>query len=322
MSNGFVVFVEHRNGKVRKASLESLSVARRLADEMGAAVDAVVVDGPGVAEAVKACGPDTLHLVTAQASGPSRDAVVEALEKAVAEAAPAFVLAGATAVGKDILPAVAARFGRSVLQDVTALKAAEGTLRAIRPIFAGKALETTRLTGAPSFVTLRPNVFPIESKAKEARTVTKDQAIDPRKLLSLIREVKETAGGKVELGEASIVVSGGRGIKDAENYKLIQELADVLSGAAGASRAVVDAGWVDHHHQVGQTGKTVSPQLYIAVGISGAIQHLAGMSSSKVIVAINKDPEAPIFKVANYGIVGDLFKVLPLLTSELRKALH
>ncbi|MBP7868273.1 MAG: electron transfer flavoprotein subunit alpha/FixB family protein [Acidobacteria bacterium] len=322
MGNGFLVCIENRNGKIRKASLEALSTARRLADALGAPVAAAVFGGPAVVEPLKAFGPDSIHAVEIQAPGTAREAFIDGLERLVKSTGAAFVLAGATASGRDLLPGVAARFGRSVVQDVTEIAPEGGTLRIKRPIYAGKASETVRVTACPAFVTLRPNVFELSEKPGSPNVVATTDTVDAARLLTLVKEIKESSGGKVELTEASVIVSGGRGIKDAENYRLIEELADVLGAAAGASRAVVDAGWVDHPHQVGQTGKTVSPQLYIAVGISGAIQHLAGMSSSKVIVAINKDPEAPIFKVANYGIVGDLFKVVPLLTQELKRVLQ
>ncbi|MFN7975922.1 MAG: electron transfer flavoprotein subunit alpha/FixB family protein, partial [Acidobacteriota bacterium] len=196
---------------------------------------------------------------------------------------------------------------------------ASGKLQVVRPVYAGKAYATVAFNAPIAMATLRPNVFaadkPDGSRPCEVVAVA---ATLPAPRAS-VRELVSSGGGAVELTEAEIVVSGGRGLQGPENFALIEKLASVLGAAAGASRAIVDAGWIDHHHQVGQTGKTVSPNLYIAVGISGAIQHLAGMSSSKVIVAVNKDADAPIFKIASYGIVGDLFQVVPPLTEELRK---
>lgn len=319
MANGYLVFVENRGGRVRKASLEALTLAGRLAAATGVEACAVLVGDAEAASRVKAFGPRKVFLYSPSPSASSRDFLVSALERVVRREMPACVLAGATAAGKDVLPAVAARFGISVAQDAVEVDLSGGGLEVKRPIYAGKALETVRPTGSPCFFTLRPNVVEaVESHRPDSEVVSEPEPLSAEQVKTIVKEVHEAAGGKVELTEATVIVSGGRGIKDAENYRLIEELASVLGAAAGASRAVVDAGWVDHQHQVGQTGKTVSPTLYFAVGISGAIQHLAGMSSSKYIVAINKDSDAPIFKVANYGIVGDLFKVLPLLTQELR----
>jgi electron transfer flavoprotein alpha subunit len=197
----------------------------------------------------------------------------------------------------------------------------DGRLECVRPIYAGKAFARVRFTGSPAMATLRPNVFTLGSAdtTRDAPVVEFAPRIAPDAVRAQAAGTASSGGQSVELTEADVIVSGGRGLKGPENFPLIQELADVLGGAMGASRAAVDAGWVDHQHQVGQTGKTVSPTLYIACGISGAIQHLAGMSSSKYIVAINKDPEAPLFKVADYGIVGDLFAVVPALTREIKK---
>ncbi|MBN2430045.1 MAG: electron transfer flavoprotein subunit alpha/FixB family protein [Acidobacteria bacterium] len=319
MANGFLVFIESRNGKIRKSSLETLTQARHLAGELGTTVDAVVFGPPEATDPLKAYGPRRIFQVSTEPDVLSRDNWIAFLEGLVRREEPAYVLAAATATGKDLLPGVAARFARSVVQDVTEITVDGGTMLIKRPIYAGKAFQTVKLTGTPGFVSLRPNVFPAEPGDGAAEVVPMPETVDVGALRSRIREVRESQAGKVELTEAAIIVSGGRGIKEAENYTLIEQLADAAGAAAGASRAIVDAGWVDHQQQVGQTGKTVSPTLYIAVGISGAIQHLAGMSSSKYIVAINKDPDAPIFKVADYGIVGDLFKVVPLLTEEFRK---
>ncbi len=319
MAKGFLVFLENRNGRVKKGSLEALSAARSLADQTGAEVHAVVFGEGDAEERAAKCGPNHLHKVILVPAVQSRDAVVDVLASFVQGVSPEYVLASATAMGKDVLPGLAARFQASVIMDATEMALADGELRIRRPIYAGKAFEILKPVAKPAFITLRPNVFPVVEKPGQTAVAVRNEAVAEERLKSVIREAREKAAGKVELTEARVIVSGGRGIKEPANYKLIEDLAEVLGAAAGASRAVVDAGWVDHQHQVGQTGKTVSPTLYVAVGISGAIQHLAGMSSSKYIVAINKDPDAPIFKVANYGIVGDLFKIVPLLIEELRK---
>lgn len=322
MADRFLVFVEQRNGIVKKGSLEVLSTARALADQMGGTVDVLICGRDAVTDKIAKFGANRLIQIVPDPDLPSRDALIEAIEQTVRSESPAYVLASATAQGRDVLPAAAARFQVSLIQDCTEIAPDPGGLVIRRPIYAGKAYELLRPIARPSFISLRPNVFPaVERPDVSPEILVRTLPLPVEKLKTIVREIKEAAQGKVELTEAKIIVSGGRGIKGPENYRLIEELAAVLGAASGASRAVVDAGWIDHHHQVGQTGKTVSPTLYIAVGISGAIQHLAGMSTSRYIVAINKDPDAPIFKMANFGIVGDLFKVVPLLTEALKKHL-
>jgi len=223
--------------------------------------------------------------------------------------------------GKDLAPAVAAATGSALLADVTDIALDGDAVRATKPVYAGKAVSTLRASTATVVATLRPNVFepatPAEGRKAEVEAI--DAGVAPGSLRAVVKEVLAKASEKLDLTEADIIVSGGRGLKSPENWHLIEELADAAGGVVGASRAVVDAGWRPHDEQVGQTGKTVNPRLYIAVGISGAIQHLAGMRTSKCIVAINIDPEAPIFKVADYGIVGDALAVCPVLADELRK---
>ncbi len=217
-------------------------------------------------------------------------------------------------MGKDLAPRVAAKTGAGLASDCVALEAKGGKLVARRPMYAGKAYATVEWAGEPQMATLRPNVFAlgVPDPARQAEVVKGNAPASSR---AKVTAVGVSAQGKVQLTEAQIIVSGGRGLKGPENFPLVEALAEAMGAAVGASRAVVDAGWVDHQMQVGQTGKTVSPTLYVACGISGAIQHLAGMSSSKCIVAINKDADAPIFKVADYGILGDVFEVLPKLTA-------
>jgi electron transfer flavoprotein alpha subunit len=229
------------------------------------------------------------------------------------------VVCAASATGKDLAPRVAAKLGVSLAADVTDIGVDGGAIVATRPVYAGKALLKVKVTGKPAVLSLRPNVFtPVERpKAGTAETV----AVNVPAGRVTVREIKAAEAGSLDVAEASIVISGGRGLKEPANFKVIEDLAKAFGGraAVGASRAVVDAGWRAHADQVGQTGKTVSPTLYIAVGISGAIQHLAGMRTSKVIVAINKDKDAPIFKVADYGVVGDLFEIVPKLSEEIKK---
>ena len=317
-----LAFAEQRNGECRKAAYEVIAEAGRMAQAMGNDVIVALV-GSGVAAkaaglgaygAAKVCVVDDAAL--AEYSNEGYTAAVCAI---VEQVKPDVVLFGATSLGRDLAARVAARRGAGLASDITAWKVEDGRLVVTRPLYAGKVYATVGFNTPVAMITLRPNVFPA-NKPEDGKTA---EVVSVSATIGAIRaRVKETivsGGGKLELTEAEVVVSGGRGIQSAENFKLIEELAAVLGAAPGASRAIVDAGWVDHQVQVGQTGKTVSPSLYVAVGISGAIQHLAGMSSSKVIVAINKDAEAPIFKVADYGIVGDLFQVVPPLIEEIKK---
>jgi len=310
---------EQRDGALRKISLEVVAAARQLADALGATVDAVVFGAGRVGgiEDLGNAGADRVlvanHDDFARYSADGQTATLAELGKSAA----ALVFA-ASATGRDLAPRVAARLGVGCATDVVELAVQDGKVIATRPVYAGKALQQLRLTGSPAVVSVRPNTFaPVE--APKAGTV-ESASVPSFTARVTVTGIKAPEGGALDVAEAPIVVSGGRGLKEPANFALIEELAGALGNAAvGASRAVVDAGWRDHAAQVGQTGKTVSPSLYVAVGISGAIQHLAGMRTAKVIVAINKDKDAPIFKVADYGIVGDLFEVVPRLTEEIRK---
>jgi electron transfer flavoprotein alpha subunit len=233
--------------------------------------------------------------------------------------AKALVFPG-TSMGKDLAPKVSAKLGIGLLSDVTSWAFEGGALLLKRPIYSGKAFATvTPIAGKGFAVTLRPNVFPVAENPRAPEVLGLDHTVGADQVKAVVESILSAEGGTLDVAEADVIVSGGRGLKGPENFPLLEALAKELNAAVGASRAAVDAGWIEHAHQVGQTGKVVSPSLYIACGISGAIQHLAGMSSSKVIVAINKDPEAPIFKVASYGIVGDLFDVVPKLTEAVKE---
>jgi electron transfer flavoprotein alpha subunit len=322
MAQGILVFIEERDGKVKKPSLEALGAARKLADGLQEAVIALRIGNGEPSENLAAYGADRVmtvrhDLLTAY----SADAYATALAQAALSVQPRFVFGSSSAMGRDLLPRAAAKLGVGLAQDCIEIHAEGGRLECVRPIYAGKAYARVRLVRSPGMATLRPNVFSLgdPDTGRDAEAVDFTPELTPAHFRAAVREVKASEGQKVELTEANIIVSGGRGMKGPENFPLIERLADVLGGAVGASRSAVDAGWIDQQHQVGQTGKTVSPTCYVACGISGAIQHLAGMSSSKFIVAINKDPEAPIFSVADYGIVGDLFAVVPALTEEIRK---
>jgi electron transfer flavoprotein alpha subunit len=318
-----LVFVEQRDGRVRSVAREALGEALRLAPALGGAeivgVCAAAAD-PGLG-ALGDAGADRV-LLAARPEFARYDAsgYASAVAKAVEAVKPQAVLFAASAMGRDLAPRVAARLGVGLAADCTALGFEGGALIATRPVFAGKAVQRVRFPRTPALLSLRPKVFAPGSGAGRAGTVQPlEVAIDESKPRAAVRDVVASSGGKVDLTESEIIVSGGRGMKGPEHFHLIEELAAALGATVGASRAVVDAGWRPHSEQVGQTGKTVSPKLYVAVGISGAIQHLAGMSSSRCIVAINKDADAPIFKVADYGIVGDAFEVVPALTEAVKK---
>ena len=315
---GLLVFVEQRNGVVRQASLQAISEAHRQA---GGDVAAVLA-GSGVGDAASGLGAYGAAKVFV-ADDPnlalySSEGYGEAVAKAVEAAAPGVVFFAGTAMGRDLAPRVAAKLGVGALADVVALEKDGDQFVARRPVYSGKAFATVDSAGTkPQVISLRPNVFAVEETGGSAEVVTLDGL--SLAIRAVVKELVDTGGGELDVAEADIIVSGGRGLKGPENFALIRSLAEALGGAMGASRAAVDAGWIAHKHQVGQTGKVVSPSLYVAAGISGAIQHLAGMSSSKIIVAINKDPDAPIFKIADYGIVGDLFDVIPPMVEEVKK---
>jgi electron transfer flavoprotein alpha subunit len=323
MKGPVLVYAETSGETFRKPALEALTEGRHLADMLHVEEHAVAI-GHGFRkniDQIRSYGPDKIF----HAEDPSlllynpdyyRDIMLEALKKSQ----PSIVLAAATSTGKDLTPRLAVHLNTGLATECVKLEVEQDELYATRPAYAGKVLLRVKITSSPKIVTLRPNVF----TAKQSEIESKNAVLEPievKKTDSKI-QVKEYVGRgakKTDLTEASIIVSGGRGMGGPENYKILEELAEVLGGVVGASRASVDAGWRPHSDQVGQTGRTVSPTLYIAAGISGAIQHKVGMANSKVIVAINKDPEAPIFSFADYGILGDVFEIVPALTQELKK---
>jgi electron transfer flavoprotein alpha subunit len=319
-----LAFAEQRDGEIRGVAREAVSAAARLAPGLGGQAHALVLGAPGIGTAAAALGRFGAAVVRAAEHPALGDYHAEAYAAVVAERVRSggyvAVIFPATTLGKDLAPRVAALLDVPLAGDVTGLEVEAGTLKAVRPVYAGKAFAQVRLAAIPALVTIRPNVFqPVETPgAGSVESFT--PAVDPGSWKVRLVERKAAGGGSLDVSEATVVVAGGRGMKDPSNWGLLEALRDAVGdGAAlGASRAVVDAGWRPHGEQVGQTGKTVAPKLYIAVGISGAIQHLAGMRTSKTIVAVNKDADAPIFAVADYGIVGDLFEVLPRLTEEVK----
>jgi electron transfer flavoprotein alpha subunit len=323
MSGLILAFAEQRNSAFRKPAYEVTSAASRLAKEMGGEAVALVIGSgvEGIASEVGKFGATRVAVCDHEAlKDYSGELYAAAVKQAVETLKPQTILFAASSMGKDLAPRVAASLGAGLVSDCIELKAEGGKVQAKRPVFAGKVHAWVESAADPFLATLRPNVFLAEEVGGDAALEQVDFAGPSDVKHAVLKEILQEASGKIELTEADIIVSGGRGMKDPANYKMLEELAASLKGATvGASRAAVDAGWRPHSDQVGQTGKTVSPTLYIACGISGAIQHLAGMSSSKYIVAINKDPDAPIFKIADYGIVGDLFEVVPAMTEEAKK---
>ncbi len=318
---GILVFIEQRDGNIRKGSLQALSEAKRQAAAKGWPV-AAVLPGSGVKGAAADLGAYGAQKVfvadDANLALYSGEGYAEVVAKASEQFGPDAIFFSATAMGRDLAPRAAAKLGVGGLADVTGLELEGDTFVARRPVYSGKAFAMVDTSGGkPQVIGLRPNVFAAEQGSGTAEVVELDGL--SLSIRALVKELVEKGGGELDVAEANIVVSGGRGMKGPENFEMLREFARLMGGAVGASRAAVDAGWIDHAHQVGQTGKVVSPTLYIAIGISGAIQHLAGMGSSKFIVAVNKDPDAPIFKVADYGVVGDLFQVIPALVEEVKK---
>jgi electron transfer flavoprotein alpha subunit len=328
MSNGVWIIAEQREGKLKKISFELLTIGRKLSSKTGEPLAALLLgyeveklaeelDGYG-AEKIFVCDDEILKSY-------SNEGHTKVIADLVKVHQPSILLGGATAQGKDLLPRVAARLQTGLASDCVGLEInQESLLVAKRPMYAGKVLvDTITPEARPQMAALRPNVLEVEKpeESKKAEIEKVKVGVKPGDLRAVIKELVKTAGEKVDLTEASVIVSGGRGMKSGENFKILEELASTLGEgvAVGASRSAVDSGFAPHDIQVGQTGKVVNPTLYIACGISGAIQHLAGMRTSKCIVAINKDPEAPIFQVADYGIVADLFVAVPLLTEEIKK---
>lgn len=322
MAQGILVFIEQRNGQVRKASLEALSEAVKQAGASGGSVTALIVgsDVKALVPEVQKYKPAKILIAdNAEYGSYSAEGYAFALAEAAKKVDPRYVFAAQTSMAKDFFPRAAAKLDAPCISDVMSFNVAGDKLSPVKALYSAKCYGEFEIAAPTAFVTLRPNVFSLAEPDAANAAPVEDLAVTPDKVRAKVTQTHKSEGQKVELSEATIIVSGGRGIKGPENWGMLQDLCDVLGAALGASRAVVDAGWIDHQHQVGQTGKTVSPQLYIACGISGAIQHLAGMNSSKVIVAINKDPEAPIFKHATYGVVGDLFEVIPKLTAEVKR---
>lgn len=322
------VFIETYKGEARSVGLELLNPGRRLADECGEKLIAVVLgnkNDENIAAAFSYGADEVLSVENPIFAQYNTEAYTYAMEQLVKKHKPSTILIGATIYGRDFGPRLACRLSTGLTADCTALDIDKdtGNMAWTRPAFGGNLMATIICPeNRPQIGTVRPGVFKkVAPLGDKTGNVIREPIEVPADIIKtrLIESIQEISGEMVKLEDAEIIVSGGRGLGKPENFSYVRELADTLGAAVGASRAAVDAGWIPHAHQVGQTGKTVGPKIYIACGISGAIQHLAGMGGSDCIVAVNKDPEAPIFSVADYGIVGDLFEVLPVMTKEIKK---
>jgi electron transfer flavoprotein alpha subunit len=318
-----LVFTEFANGQLKKGALELLSAARN----SGLTIQALALGSgaKGLVDALGKEGVDEAFLGDAAAFDKyNPELFTDVVATLLGSQKPEVVLASSTMLARDLFPRVGARLNTGVTSDCTQLEiTSAGEVKARRPMYAGKCTAEVVFENSPTkIVLMRPNQLMVTPATAAKTPKVEDVAAPTKDLKTLVKEIVKGTSGKLDLTEANIIVAGGRGLKEASNFKILEDLAEVLGATVGASRAVVDAGWVPHTMQVGQTGKTVAPTLYIAAGISGAIQHLAGMSGAKVVVAINKDANAPIFQKATYGLVGDAVEIVPMLTEEFKKLIH
>lgn len=315
-----LVLAEAREGALRNVSFEAIAAAKQLTDD----VTAVVIgdDVQALATELGEYGAGRVLVIEDERlKHYTPDGYGQVLRQVIDQESPDMIVLGHTALGKDIAPKLAARLDAGLISDVVSIEGSGKDAEFVRPIYSGKAFEKVKFKDSVMFFTIRPNNIDALPRTAGASATVETPSVELKDLAMIVKEVVRKATGKVDLTEAKVIVAGGRGVKSEDGFKPLEELAELLGGAVGASRGACDADYCDYALQIGQTGKVVTPDLYIACGISGAIQHLAGMSNAKVIVAINKDPEANIFSVADYGIVGDLFDVVPLLTEEFRKHL-
>ena len=319
MAKKILAILEQRDGKLKKPAFEAATIAVRIASELNYEVEVVAVGNEitNLSETGDYGIKKITHLKSNKLENYSSSGYSEVITNFAKEIDADYLLMANTALGKDLAPYIAAKLNAGLIMDAINIDSSSGEIIATRPVYAGKSLINVKFNSQKKVLTIRPNIFKPAVKGKnESEIIVKE--VEPSNLKSKVIDFKKS-DSKLDVAEADIIVSGGRGLKGPENFHLVEELAEALGGAVGASRAVVDAGWRPHREQVGQTGKTVSPSLYVACGISGAIQHLAGMSSAKYIVAINKDKDAPIFNIADYGIAGDVFEIVPVLTKEIKK---
>jgi electron transfer flavoprotein alpha subunit len=321
MARIILAVLEQREGKLKRNAFEVLSTAKMLSDILDLKPIAICIGNniDNLSEAAATYGiTKVIHYKSPELENYSPSAYTDIISAYAKETNAEYLIFSNTSLGRDLAPRTAIRLYAGCLMDCIGLHNVNGELIALRPVYAGKAILEAKINSEVKIFTIRPNVFKVKVSEDKHEAEIEIKEVSNPNLKTKVIALKKSEG-KLDVAEADIIVSGGRGLKGPENFKLIEELAEVLGGAVGASRAVVDAGWRNHGEQVGQTGKTVSPKLYIACGISGAIQHLAGMSSSRYIVAINKDKDAPIFNIADYGIAGDVFEIIPALTEEIKK---
>ena len=324
MSN-ILVFAEARGGELRKVALEAMAAARQLAAASGGEVHAILTGAPGIGERAATLGAHGADVVLVAEHAGFANYNGEALTGLIAARASASsyraLVFSASVHGRELAPRVAARLGAGCVADAVGLELQGDVLLVRHPVNTGKLTATLAITGSPAVVSVRPGMFPVTEQPKAGRVEQLAASGDPAASRVVVTALEQGSNAKLDLSEAPVIVSGGRGLKAAENFRLLEELASAFGRAAvGCTRAVSDDGWRPHSDQIGQTGRTVSPDLYLALGISGAVQHLAGMRTSRTIVAVNKDREAPIFKVADYGIVGDVLEIIPALTAAVREA--
>jgi len=310
-----LIFIETADNEVKKGVFEIISAAKEMGD-----VTALVIGKSDVSDQLAQFGvTKILKLENEMPDDYAPMRYASAIADGISEESPDIIVFSATRIGMELAPLVAAKLDIPMASDCVGFSVENDSIRVKRPVYAGKSFISVTYEKLPVIVTVRPNSFDIKENPNSAETVSFSSNLGNGDVFATVKEVIQAASKRMDLTEADIIVSGGRGVGSEDGFAPLEVLADEVNAAVGASRAAVDAGWRDHSDQVGQTGKTVSPQLYIACGISGAIQHLAGMNASQVIVAVNKDPDAPIFKNADYGIVADLFEVLPILTEEIKK---
>lgn len=324
MANIFA-FAEARNGELRKVALENVTAARKLADATGGQVHALLVGAPGIGAKADQLGKHGADVVMvcehAAFTRYNPEATAALAADRIKTGGFRAALFSTSAQGRDLAPRVAGKLRIGLVSDVTSVELSGDTFTAKHPINIGKVIATVTIAGTPAIVSIRPNTYAPVVNQKPGTVENVTPVGDPSAARVVVKELVTGSAGKLDLAEAPVIIAGGRGLKAAENFKLVEDLADAFGNAAvGATRAITDDGWRPHSDQIGQTGRLVSPELYVAVGISGAVQHLAGMRTSKTIVAINKDKEAPIFKVADYGIVGDVFEIMPVLTAAVKEA--
>lgn len=325
-SRPILIYVEHSDGKIKKNTSELICAVKKVAG--ASPLIGLVLAPPETAPSLSDQAQKLNFSKVATVTSPelaifSKDTYAAAVKDSIAKISPALIVFSHTANSSELAKALAARTGMGIIPDVIGLSDEGGQLIAERPIYAGKVRAKVSFSCEAGILTIRPNVIEVDASAAGScgQVERLDVSVAPDAAVKIVNIIKST-GSKVDLTEADIIVAGGRGVGSKENFRLLEDLAAAVNGVVGASRAAVDAGWRDHHDQVGQTGKIVNPKLYIACGISGAIQHTVGMQSARCIVAVNRDPEANIFKIADYGIVGDMFQVLPELTAEIRKLLQ